>query len=40
VFENREQKIKFGSKKEETGDLRELHTEELHNMYSSSNIRG
>jgi hypothetical protein len=39
VFENRELRRIFGPKRdEETGDWRELHNEELHNLYSSPNI--
>jgi hypothetical protein len=38
VFENRVLRI-FGLKRDEvTGDWRKLHNEELHNLYSSSNI--
>jgi hypothetical protein len=41
VFENRVQRRIFGSKRGEvTGGLRQLHNEELHNLYSSpSTIR-
>jgi hypothetical protein len=36
VFENRVLRRKFGPKRDEvTGELRKLHNEELHNMYSS-----
>jgi hypothetical protein len=39
VFENRVLRIIFGPKRdEETGGWRELHNEELHNLYSSPNI--
>jgi hypothetical protein len=35
VFENRELKIRFVSRRDEvTGDCRKLHNEELHNLYS------
>jgi hypothetical protein len=38
VFENRVLRRIFGPKKDEvSGDWRELHNEELHNLYSSSN---
>jgi hypothetical protein len=38
VFENRVLRI-FGPRRDEmTGDLRRLHNEELHNLYSSPNI--
>jgi hypothetical protein len=39
VFENRVLKKIFGPKKDEvTGVWRELHNEELHNLYFSANI--
>jgi hypothetical protein len=39
VFENRVLRRIFGPRREEvTGDWRRLHNEELHNLYSSSNI--
>jgi hypothetical protein len=39
VFENRVLRRIFGPKKDEvTGEWRELHNEELHNLYSSLNI--
>jgi hypothetical protein len=39
MFENRVQRRKFGPKRDEvTGEWRKLHSEELHNMYSSPNI--
>jgi hypothetical protein len=39
VFENRVLRRIFGPKRDEvTGDWRELHNEELHNLYSSPNI--
>jgi hypothetical protein len=39
VFENRVLRRIFGRKREEvTGGWRRLHTEELHNLYSSPNI--
>jgi hypothetical protein len=39
VFENRVLRKIFGSKKDEvTGDLRKLHNEELHDLYSSQSI--
>jgi hypothetical protein len=39
VFENRVLRIIFEPKRdEETGCWRKLHNEELHNLYSSSNI--
>jgi len=38
VFENRMLRKIFGSKKEEgAGDSRKIHTEEPHNLYSSTN---
>jgi hypothetical protein len=37
MFENRVVRIIFGSNKEEIGDIRERHNEELHKIYSSSN---
>jgi hypothetical protein len=39
VFEKRVLRGIFGPKRDEvTGDWRELHNEELHNLYSSPNI--
>jgi hypothetical protein len=39
VFDNRVLKKIFGPKREErTGDWRKLHSEKLHDLYSSSNI--
>jgi hypothetical protein len=39
VFENRVLRRILGPKRDEvTGDLRELHNEELHNLYCSPNI--
>jgi hypothetical protein len=38
VFENRELRRIFGPKREKDGSWRKLHTEELHNLYSSPNI--
>jgi hypothetical protein len=39
VFENRELKGIFGPKRDEvTGEWRKLHSEELHNLYSSPYI--
>jgi hypothetical protein len=39
VFENRVLRRIFGSKRDDvTGDLRKLHNEEFHNLYSSPNI--
>jgi hypothetical protein len=39
VFENRVLRRMFGLKRdEETGGLRKLHNEELHNLYSSPSI--
>jgi hypothetical protein len=39
VFENRVLRRIFGPKRDEvTGDWRKLHNEELHNLYSSSNM--
>jgi hypothetical protein len=39
VFENRVLRRIFGRKRDEvTGDWRKLHIEELHRLYSSSNI--
>jgi hypothetical protein len=37
VFENRVLRI-FGPKREEDGPWRKLHNDELHSLYSSSNI--
>jgi hypothetical protein len=39
VFENRVQRIIFGLKRDEvTGEWSKLHSEELHNFYSSPDI--
>jgi hypothetical protein len=39
VFERRVLRRIFGSRRDEvTGDWRKLHNEELHNLYSSTNI--
>jgi hypothetical protein len=38
VFENRALRI-FGPKREEDGSWRKLHNHELHNLYSSPNVR-
>jgi hypothetical protein len=38
VFENRVLRKIFGPKREEDGSWRKLHNDELHNLYSSSNI--
>jgi hypothetical protein len=38
VFENRVLRRKFGSKCEEDGSWRKLHNDELHRLYSLSNI--
>jgi hypothetical protein len=39
VFENRVLRRIFGAKRDEVmGNWRKLHNEELHNLYSSSNI--
>jgi hypothetical protein len=39
VFENRVLRRIFGSKRDEvTGEWRKLHSEELHNLYSSPDI--
>jgi hypothetical protein len=38
VFENRVLRKKFGPKREEDGSWRKLHNDELHSLYSSSNI--
>jgi hypothetical protein len=39
VFENRVLRIIFGPKRDEvTGEWRKLHSEELHNLYSSTDI--
>jgi hypothetical protein len=39
VFENRVPRRIFGPKRDEvTGEWRKLHNEELHDLYSSSNI--
>jgi hypothetical protein len=41
MFENRVLRRIFGLKKDEVmGELRKLHTEELHNLYSSPSIIG
>jgi hypothetical protein len=38
VFENRVLRTIFGPKREEDGSWRKLHSDELHNLYSSLNI--
>jgi hypothetical protein len=38
VFENRVLRKIFGPKREEDGSWRKLHNDELHSLYSSSNI--
>ena len=38
VFENRILRQIFGPKRDENGDGRRLHNEELHSLYSSPNI--
>jgi hypothetical protein len=39
VFENRVLRIIFGPKRDEvTGEWRKLHSEEIHNLYSSPDI--
>jgi hypothetical protein len=38
VFENRVLRRIFGPKTDEDGSYRKLHNDELHNLYSSSNI--
>jgi hypothetical protein len=38
VFENRVLRRTFGPKKEEDGSWRKLHNDELHSLYSSTNI--
>ena len=38
VFENRILRRIFGPKRDENGDWRRLHNEELHSLYRSSNI--
>jgi hypothetical protein len=38
VFENRVLREIFGPKREEEGSWRKLYNDELHNLYSSSNI--
>jgi hypothetical protein len=38
VFENRVLRRIFGPKREEDGSWRKLHNDELHNLYSLSNI--
>jgi hypothetical protein len=38
VFENRVLRNIFGPKREEDGSWRNLHNDELHNLYSSPNI--
>ena len=38
VFENRSLRRKFGPKREENGECRRLHNEELHNFYCLLNI--
>jgi hypothetical protein len=37
VFKNRMLRKIFGSKREEAADSRKIHTEEPHNLYSSTN---
>jgi hypothetical protein len=38
VFENRVLRRIFGPKREEAGSWRKLHNDELHGLYSSTNI--
>jgi hypothetical protein len=38
VFDNRELRKIFGPKREEDGSWRKLHNDELHSLYSSTNI--
>jgi hypothetical protein len=38
VFENRVQRRIFGLKRDEVTGCKKLHSEELHNLYSSSDI--
>ena len=38
VFENRILRGIFGPKRDENGDWRRLHNEELHNLYRSPNV--
>ena len=38
VFENRIQRRIFGPKRDESGEWRRLHSEELHSLYRSPNI--
>ena len=38
VFENRNPRRIFGPKKDENGEWRRLHNEELHSLYRSPNI--
>jgi hypothetical protein len=38
VFENRILKRVFGPKRDEIGELRRLHNDELHSLYSSPNV--
>ena len=38
VFENRTQRRIFGPKRNENGEWRRLHNEELHSLYRSPNI--
>jgi hypothetical protein len=38
VFENRMLRRIFGPKREEDGSWRKMHNDELHSLYSSSNI--
>jgi len=41
VFQNRARRKIFGPKRDDvTGECRRLHTEELHDLYSSPNITG
>ena len=38
VFENRIPRRKFGAKRDENGEWRRLHNEQLHTLYSSPNV--
>ena len=38
VFENRILRLVFGPKRDENGEWRRLHNEELHSLYRSPNI--